>query len=320
MVVFIVYLAIALPIFSHYLQRINHSSAAVLDYPHTTISLDADTQETFPDKNLVLAIIYTNDGNQSLMEPSVLLNFESVLMNLRKMHPYYVGGDENNDGILDPGESWKWEFGLMIPYDVIFAADSHGYAEPAYEDIVSSDSITVKTTGVTRTSEFWGSHTLFASYVYNNYFTAEKPLFIGQNVDAAPGTHKGIIKDYFESSHTGIGELFGGFYASFEKNTEGKKRNAINNTRIILLRQILAAKLNCAAFGCSVETENLIAEADQDYFLGHSKKTLLDDAKALAIFNNSGNQNAISGNLPPTFGATSQDSINLADFAFWDAP
>src|SRR5262249_37126871 len=114
-------------------------------------------------------------------------------------------------------------------------------------------------------------------------------------------------------------KLFGGFYASIPFKTTGAKRSSVGQARMILLQQLLAAELNCAAFGCSAATQTLIAQAAQAFASGGtSAATLKSLASQLDAYNNSGD----SGAIPPALGnpgnATPKSSKALASLSFWD--
>lgn len=128
---------------------------------------------------------------------------------------------------------------------------------------------------------------------------------------ATPLTHKGTIN---------IAQVFGGFYAPIAKTSTGAKRSAVDQARIQLLQQLLAAKLNCATFGCSSSTVTLIANADVAYLAGANKNTIIALAGQLDAFNNSGDSGAIPPSLGATGKATPTASKLAADIPFWNTP
>src|SRR3989344_885931 len=103
---------------------------------------------------------------------------------------------------------------------------------------------------------FWQTHTAFTVSTLNS-----TPLFIGVNAPVEPSSHKGML--------TTPGQVFGAFYSSISMTTTGWRRNTINRTRMILLPHLLTAKLNCAAFGCSLATQVMISNADAAYASGN---------------------------------------------------
>jgi hypothetical protein len=167
---------------------------------------------------------------------------------------------------------------------------------------VTNDDI-AQTVLVTRTLGFWQTHTSFTTKVFTDLLGSSMPI------GTAP--HKGVI--------TTTGQLFGGFYASIPKTTSGTARTALDKARIQLLQQLIAAKLNCAAFGCSGATTALIASADAAY-AGTSTSDMTALTGQLDAYNNSGDAGAIPSSLGSQGSATPKTSQSLADLAFWDTP
>jgi hypothetical protein len=228
-----------------------------------------------------------------------------------------VSGDANNNNVLDVGETWTWTASALISVNTVFTANGKGtdplgnpVEAPSYPG--ETESVTVKVIGTTRTIGFWQTHTNFTTDVFEDYVTPTGKNFVGQNIAVALGTHKGIL--------TNMGQVFGGFYAPIAKTTTGTKRTPVDQARIQMLQQLLAAKLNCAAFSCSAATQTLIANADAAYAAGASKATIISLAGQLDAFNNSGDANAIPSGLPATGKATPKTSQSIANTAFWNLP
>jgi hypothetical protein len=120
---------------------------------------------------------------------------------------------------------------------------------------------------------------------------------------------------------TGNSELFGAYYASIPKMTTktGKKfdkRDPIDKARIVLLRQLVTAKLNCCAFGCSSSIQGMIATADANY-ASDNRSAILASAGELDIYNNSGDTIILD---PAPGHATPKTSSDWADKDFWNDP
>jgi len=154
----------------------------------------------------------------------------------------------------------------------------------------------------TRTQGFWQTHYTYTSTIFDNYL---KPMTIG-DPDAK------YIDD--------VGDLFGAFWANIAKTTSGKGKNAqrkpIDKARMQLLQQLVAAKLNCAAFGCTATTQAMIADAQTAYSTG-SIQDILDAASEMDVFNNSGDSiiiNADPGKADP------KAAKDAADLQHWDDP
>lgn len=278
-----------------------------LKQPHTTISITPDTQETLPGENVILTISDTNDGDVPLSNNMVVLTYDTTTIILDKNSPNF-SGDTNNDGIMDKGETWTWTYSVLINSNTTFVVAGHGtdlFGNDISSDtgyLTETDSIIVRVVGTTRTIGFWQTHTDFTSAIFQDLLGT---LVIGS------GSHKGEI--------TGVDEIFGGFYALIARTSSGGKRNPMDQARITLLQQLLAAKLNCAAFGCAETVQGQIAAADAAYAAG-VKNDIMNYVSILDVFNNSGDENAIPAELGATGKATPSASKTLADAAFWDNP
>ena len=152
----------------------------------------------------------------------------------------------------------------------------------------------------TRSQGFWQTHTAYTSSIF-----ASAP--INSSMPIGTTTHKGFI--------TTTGQLFGGFYGSIPKTTTGAKRSDVDKARMQLLQQLIAAKLNCAAFGCATSVKMMISTADTAYAFG-SASQILASASVLDAYNNSGETitTGKAGN------ATPKTSQGLANLVFWDLP
>jgi hypothetical protein len=283
--------------------------------PNTTISVTADTYETLPGGNVILTIADTNDGAVPLANNTVTITYGPTTTVLDMDDPEFVGGDTNNNDLMDPGETWTWVISIVVVGDTTVTVDGSG-VDPLGNDVSPEtgydserDTVAIRTVGTTRTIGFWQTHTTFTSYVFAN--------LLGGSTTVGFGAHKGIVTNILEPLKS---ELFGGFYAAIAKTTTGGKRTPIDQARIQMLQQLLAAKLNCAAFGCSSSTKSLIASADVAYAAGTNKGTIISLAGQLDAFNNSGDAYAIPANLPATGKATPKDSKNYANLVFWNIP
>lgn len=153
----------------------------------------------------------------------------------------------------------------------------------------------------TRTQGFWQTHTFYTSSVFT---VLTNPMKIGTNTTK--------INDLYK--------LFGAFYSSIPNTTlmivkKAVKRSEIDKARMQLLQQLVAAKLNCAAFGCATSVQTMISTADTAYATG-TVAQILASASALDAFNNSGDT-IIIGNAGSATPKTSQSSANKS---FWDTP
>ncbi len=156
-----------------------------------------------------------------------------------------------------------------------------------------------------RTLGFWQTHTSFTSFIFN-----EHPFYIGVNLSPATNIHKGTITN---TPSAGLSQLFGAFYSSIPKTSTGAKRNSVDQSRMTLLQQLVAAKLNCAAFGCPSNIQLIISQADAAYSSGLGIQPFIS---ALDSYNNSGDTLTI----PNVGSATPKTSQSYANISFWNTP
>lgn len=178
-----------------------------------------------------------------------------------------------------------------------------GYTESTTTDCVGSINIgETKTCTITnddipmptRTQGFWATHTDFTESVF------------GASAWNISTTSKSI---------NSFSRLFAAFYASIPKKSTGAKRSALDQARMQMLQQWVAAKLNCQAFGCSIATKTLIANAATAW-AGTNTSSILSYASLLDAYNNSNDALPISGQGKAT-PKTSQ-STALTVISYWD--
>jgi hypothetical protein len=177
--------------------------------------------------------------------------------------------------------------------------------------VVAAQTVTCTITNddipVTRTQGFWSTHTSFTNAIFA---LAGMQKFVG----ATP--HKGPITNTLSSKAS---QLYGAFFAGISKKSNGKARLMIDQDRMILLQQLVAAKLNCAAFICNSATLTMIANADSAY-AGSSASAILTAAGQMGAYNSSGDSQPFPTGLPPIGTGTPKTSQGYANIIFWDAP
>ncbi len=156
----------------------------------------------------------------------------------------------------------------------------------------------------TRTQGFWQTHTSYTSGVFASKFAGG--MVIGTS------THQRIVTNIPGIS---MSKLFGSYFSSIAKKTDGKQRSNVEKARMQLLQQLVTAKLNCAEFGCSSAIKAQITAADLAY-AGTNVSTILTSAALMDAYNNSGDTMTIS----PAGKATPQTSKTWADMVFWNLP
>ncbi len=189
------------------------------------------------------------------------------------------------------------------PYSVDEGSHA-GYAESTSTDCVGTINIgETKTCTITnndipmptRTLGFWQTHTTFTSSVFGISTWTIGSKTIWTNITSS--------------------SLFAGFYASIPKKSTGAKRLAIDQARMQMLQQWLAAKLNCQAFGCSISTKNLINNAAIAW-AGTNTSSILSYASLLDAYNNSNDSLSISiqGKATPKL----SQSRAIPAIPYWD--
>ena len=145
----------------------------------------------------------------------------------------------------------------------------------------------------TRTQGFWQTHTVFTTATFGS-----SSWTIGNKVINSPS------------------KLFAGFYSSIPKKSDNKtKRSALDHARMQMLQQWLAAKLNCASFGCSIGTQNLLASAAIAWE-GTNVASIQSYASQLDAYNNSNDALPISGQGKATPKASQSQAGS--QYSFWD--
>lgn len=146
----------------------------------------------------------------------------------------------------------------------------------------------------TRTLGFWQTHTIYTTGIFNEF---------GGTLQI--GGHKIDTVD----------KLFAGFYASISKTSGGAKRSQLDQARMQMLQQWLAAELNCQAFGCGITTKSLLTSSALAW-AGTNRNLILSFTSLLDVYNNSNDALPISAQGK----ATPKDSQTQAASAlnFWD--
>ncbi len=142
----------------------------------------------------------------------------------------------------------------------------------------------------TRTQGFWQTHTTYTSAEFTG-----SSWIIGSHIVDTPQ------------------ELFAGFYSSIPKTSTGAKRSALDQARMQMLQQWLAAKLNCKAFGCSLTTQTLLTNA-ATAFAGTNKALISSYASQLDAYNNSNDALLISGQGKATPAASQTQAASQVSF------
>jgi len=165
--------------------------------------------------------------------------------------------------------------------------------------------------GVTRTQGFWATHTPLANiawfggtaFGHNFGGVPDKVIcpvalpYLGRTVDD-PG---------------GLGKLMGGFWSGVSTTSTGAKRSSLDQARMQLLQQLLAAELNSVAFG-SVPSVGSIAAWEAAY-CGMNSNAIKTAQQQAASFNSAGDSSLFT----PGTSADSKNARAIANLAFWNS-
>jgi hypothetical protein len=110
-----------------------------------------------------------------------------------------------------------------------------------------------------------------------------------------------------------VDDVMGGFWASISKTSTGEKRSPLDQARMRLLQQLLAAILNNQLFG-STPSGSISIDDAKDAFCTGTLAEVRAAASAMAAFNESGD----SGLFTPGASADPKAAKLIADIAFWD--
>jgi hypothetical protein len=111
-----------------------------------------------------------------------------------------------------------------------------------------------------------------------------------------------------------LGKVMGGFWSGVSNTSTNKKRSALDQGRMQLLQQLLAAELNASAFG-SVPAGGSAMFAQWEAAYCGTNQTAISNAMAqAAAFNTRGD----STTFTPGTSADSKNARTIANYVFWD--
>jgi hypothetical protein len=168
--------------------------------------------------------------------------------------------------------------------------------------------------GVTRTQGFWATHSQLA---YIAWFggTAFGHTFPGVAGVAGIGDQLlcGTPLPAKKNIDT-LGKLMGGFWSDVSKKSTGAKRSALDQARMQLLQQLLAAELNASAFGSVPSGGSGQFAVWESAYYGTNQTAIQNALQGAASFNNSGD----SSTFTPGTSADSKNARSVANYVFWD--
>jgi len=155
----------------------------------------------------------------------------------------------------------------------------------------------------TRTQGFWQTHMGLLEAVWFGGTS-------GGHTFADPGA---AARTLCGREITNVEDLLGGFWANISQTSTKTKRSALDQARMRLLQQLLAAMSNNFAFGSNPTGDISIQEA-KDAFCGTDIEDINDAAAAMAAFNEGGD----SEEFTPGGSANGKQAKDAANVAFWD--
>jgi hypothetical protein len=160
--------------------------------------------------------------------------------------------------------------------------------------------------GVTRTQGFWATHPQLAEIAWFG------GTAFGHTFPGVAGV-SGIGNTMLCSRNIDtLGKVMGAFWSDISKKTTGTKRSALDQARMQLLQQLIAAELNASAFG-SVPSSGSFAAWEAAY-CGTNTNAIKNAQKQAASFNTAGD----SGTFTPGTSADSKGARAVANRVFWD--
>ena len=164
--------------------------------------------------------------------------------------------------------------------------------------------------GVTRTQGFWATHPQLAEIAWFGG-TAFGHTFPGVANTAGIGNNT-LCGRPIDT----LGKLMGGFWSDVSKKSVGGRRSALDQSRMQLLQQLLAAELNASAFGSVPNGGNGQFAIWEAAFCGTSQQAMQSAQQGSASFNTNGD----SGTFTPGTSANSKLARQIANYLFWDTP
>jgi uncharacterized repeat protein (TIGR01451 family) len=162
--------------------------------------------------------------------------------------------------------------------------------------------------GATRTQGFWATHSQLANIAWFGG-TAFGHTFPG----VANSTGIGDRTLCGRPIDT-LGKLMGAFWSDISKTTTAKKRSALDQSRMQLLQQLLAAELNASAFGSVPSGGAGVFTTWEAAYCGTNQTAIQSSQQRAGAFNSQGD----SSTFTPGTSADSKTGRAAANYSFWD--
>jgi hypothetical protein len=165
--------------------------------------------------------------------------------------------------------------------------------------------------GVTRTQGFWATHTKLAQPAWFGGTSSTYPSYTFPGVANTPGIGDNLICSRPVDT---LGKLMGGFWSDISKKSTGAKRTTLDQARMQLLQQLLAAELNASAFGSVPAGGTGMFAKWETALCGTDQKAIQIALQGAASFNTAGDSQLFT----PGTSADSKYARSVANIAFWD--
>ncbi|HEX9019190.1 MAG TPA: hypothetical protein VF806_08380 [Anaerolineaceae bacterium] len=162
--------------------------------------------------------------------------------------------------------------------------------------------------GVTRTQGFWATHSALANIAWFGG-TAFGHTFPGVANTAGIGdiTLCGRPIDT-------LGKLEGAFWSSISSTSTGVKRSQLDQQRMQLLQQLIAAELNASAFGSVPAGGSAMFAAWESAYCGTNQTAIKNAFTQSSTFDTAGDSQLFT----PGTSADSKYGRSIANLSFWD--
>ncbi len=165
--------------------------------------------------------------------------------------------------------------------------------------------------GATRTQGFWATHTKLAELAWEGK-SGFGHTFAGVVNTAGIGDRLICGRAIDATLAAGQSEVAGAFWSDIAKRSDGTKRSALDQARMQLLQQLIAAELNAVAFGSQPGTGSFASW--EAALCGTDQKAIQTAQKEAASFNSFGD----STTFTPGTSADSKLARLYANIAFWN--
>src|SRR5512133_1309739 len=167
--------------------------------------------------------------------------------------------------------------------------------------------------GTTRTPGFWTTHSPLANIAWfggtafgHTFPGVGSALVLGNTaIDGAAPCPRLIDT---------LGKLMGGFWSDVSKTSVGAKRSALDQARMQLAQQLLAAELNTSAFGSVPSGGLTVFTTWENAFCGTNQNAIKNAQQGAASFNSQGDNSTFT----PGTSADSKNARANANLVFWD--